>query len=375
MSGSDVNGRVRIPVIDAPSLQDGVPMVMGAMPAKILTRLFETPKRDSRRKSGYQRELSTARVNKLVDDLQSKRVDLPTAVLLNLRGFKRDRNITLENGHKYLLPLEGPLYVVDGQHRIAALARLVEDNPAEWSDFRISFIAMLGASERDEMRQFYVVNSTAKSVRTDLALDLLKQQAESDAELMITLTERGEAWKVEAQEITEALCDNSPVWRDRVRFPLEPKGSTTIGSAGMVGSLKPLLSTAYFGQISTSNRVRLLDAYWKGIKKVIPEVFDEPEDFNIQKSIGVSVMHSLLIYVIEHIRSKGWSVLDPDSFAMTLEDTLTKLQGDNSEGSPVEGSDFWRVAPDGASGAYSSSAGRRVLLANLRSRLPEVEVE
>ena len=375
MAGLDGERPIRIPVIDAPSLQDGVPMVMGVMPAGVLTRLFETPKRDSRRKSGYQRELSTARVNKLVDDLQSKRVDLPTAVLLNLRGFEKERNLFIENGHKYLCPFEEPLYVVDGQHRIAALARLVEDSPAKWSDFAISFIAMLGASERDEMRQFYVVNSTAKSVRTDLALDLLKQQAESDAGLMITLTERGEAWKVEAQEITEAICDNSPVWRDRVRFPLEPKGSTTIGSAGMVASLKPLLSTAYFGQISTLNRVKLLDAYWKGIKKVIPEVFDEPDEFNIQKSIGVSVIHSLLTYVIEHIRSKGWSVLDPNSFAMTLEDALTKLQGDNSEGSPVEGSDFWRVAPAGASGAYSSSAGRRVLLANLRSRLPQVEVE
>ena len=375
MAGVDFETRVQIPVIDATSLQDGVPMVMGVIPAGILTRLFETPKRDSRRKSGYQRELSTARVNKLVDDLQSKRVDLPTAVLLNLRGFEKDRNLSIEDGHKYLCPFDEPLYVVDGQHRIAALARLVDNSPAEWSDFEISFIAMLGASERDEMRQFYVVNSTAKSVRTDLALDLLKQQAESDAELMIKLTERGEAWKVEAQEITETLCDNSPVWRDRVRFPLEPKESTTIGSAGMVASLKPLLSTAYFGQISTSNKVKLLDAYWKGIKKVIPEVFDEPSDFNIQKSIGVSVMHSLLIYVIEHIRSKGWSVLDPESFTMTLEGTLPKLQGENSEGFPVEGGDFWRVAPAGASGAYSSSAGRRVLLANLRSRLPQVEVE
>jgi hypothetical protein len=34
---------------------------------------------------------------------------------------------------------------------------------------------MIGAGELEEMRQFYVVNSTAKSVRTDLVLDLLKQ--------------------------------------------------------------------------------------------------------------------------------------------------------------------------------------------------------
>ena len=44
----------------------------------------------------------------------------------------------------------------------------------------IPFVCVLGASEREEMEQFYVVNSTAKSVRTDLAYDLLKQRAEND---------------------------------------------------------------------------------------------------------------------------------------------------------------------------------------------------
>jgi hypothetical protein len=39
-------------------------------------------------------------------------------------------------------------------------------------------------AEDEEMRQFYVVNSTAKSVRTDLALDLLKQQYDRDGRVM-----------------------------------------------------------------------------------------------------------------------------------------------------------------------------------------------
>jgi hypothetical protein len=77
----------------------------------------------------------------------------------------------------YLAP---ELYVVDGQHRTAALCELVEEDPVAWSPFSLPFVCMSGASERQEMGQFYVVNSTAKSVRTDLAYDLLKQRAESD---------------------------------------------------------------------------------------------------------------------------------------------------------------------------------------------------
>ena len=49
-----------------------------------------------------------------------------------------------------------------------------------WGEILIPFVCMIGAGERQEMEQFYVVNSNAKSVRTDLAMDLLKQRAESD---------------------------------------------------------------------------------------------------------------------------------------------------------------------------------------------------
>ena len=49
---------------------------------------------------------------------------------------------------------------------------------------------MLGATENEEMAQFYIVNSKAKSVRTDLALELLKQLTERNPEMMEALTER-----------------------------------------------------------------------------------------------------------------------------------------------------------------------------------------
>ena len=70
-----------------------------------------------------------------------------------------------------------------GEQGIGALARLVNGpSPENWINFEIPFVCMLGADEREEMEQFFVVNSTAKSVRTDLALDLLKQRAESQSQ-------------------------------------------------------------------------------------------------------------------------------------------------------------------------------------------------
>ena len=67
-----------------------------------------------------------------------------------------------------------------------------------------------------------MVNSTAKSVRTDLAYDLLKQQAENDPTLAESLEERGEKWKVAGQAIVERLGEESNLWRSRIRFPASP---------------------------------------------------------------------------------------------------------------------------------------------------------
>ena len=88
------------------------------------------------------------------------------------------------------------------------------------------------------MEQFYIVNSTAKSVKTDLALALLRRRAEKDPSVYEALQERGREWQVDGQAIVEQLALESQIWRQRVRLPSMPKGETTIPSASMVTSLE-----------------------------------------------------------------------------------------------------------------------------------------
>jgi DGQHR domain-containing protein len=351
------------------------PQAVGVITAGQLVKRYTVPQRDARNKRGYQRPVSMARVNKLANDLRTGRVDLPTAVLLNVRdsaeGIVEEIN---EVGWTMFQPNGHELFVVDGQHRIEALAKLVEENEEKWSPYQVPFVCMLGADEIEEMTQFYVVNSTAKSVRTDLALDLLKQRAENDPNLMASLVEKGEDWKVEGQTIAEELA-KTRLWKDRIRFPGDPQGETTIGSAGIVSSLKQILSTPYFGQISTQNRLGILTAYWEGVALVLPDVFRNPTEYGLQKSTGVQIMHSLLISVLELLRSTGQSVLDPEAYSEALSEALLSLEGDTAEGDVARGADFWLAGVQGAAGSFSSNAGRRVLLARLRTELPEVEVE
>jgi len=147
-------------------------------------------------------------------------------------------------------------------------------------------------------------------------------------------------------------------------------------SASMVTSLKPLLASSFFSRLSFVQQQQVLEAFWGGLREVMRPAFDEPKEFVIQKGVGVIVMHAILVEVLEIVRSSGRSVIEPSTYRDIMKDPIEKLQGDAQDGvgTPVEGIDFWRVAPKGAAGSYSSSAGRRVLIAKLRQVLPYVEV-
>jgi len=362
-------------VVGAQRLQRAkVTVAVGFISAEQLHTRYSVPYRDTLTKTGYQRLPQPARVNRLATDLSRVFADLPTAILVNLREFGSKSRIVEREGVTYLVIDPGdPLYVVDGQHRVLAVDKLLLEDPERWRELEIPLVAMLGASERVEMDEFHIVNSTAKSVPTDLALDLLKQRAESDAGLMDRLDETGKSWMVKAQGLVESLNDIG-VWRDRIQLAAQPKAGTTIRSSGMANSLKPLLDMAYFGTtITQENQLKVLDAFWKGIQRVLPDVFEEPGNYSIQKSLGVQVMHQVLVAVIEYLRTSGMPVTDPASYEECLRAPLQELQGENREGEPVSGAMFWRVGAEGAASAFTSNAGRRVLVARVRNSLPKVE--
>ena len=136
--------------------------------------------------------------------------------------------------------------------------------------------------------------------------------------------------------------------------------------------MQPLLATTFFDMITTPNQVAVIDAYWRGIRAVLPECFEEPERFTIQKALGVQVLHTLLVNVLEAVKSTGRSVTDPDVYAEAMKQPLLDLEGETRDGDPARGPDFWLAGPDGAAGQYASNAGRRVLMARIRRTLPRI---
>jgi DGQHR domain-containing protein len=374
-----------VPVIPGQKLRSGVALVTGFMPTGLLLpRNYYIPYHNPNTLKGYQRPPQEARINELVADLRKGLTDMPTAVLLNLRN--REAKHILQDNVLDLSLLQDPeqaiaaatqagakFYVVDGQHRILALLKLLDEHPDEdWENFLIPFVCMLGATEEEEMAQFYIVNSKAKSVRTDLAHELLQQLTDRNPELMEGLIERGRDWQVAAQQLVRDLADGSPVWRGRIRFAAMEKEDTVMPSASMVTSLKPVLTSAFFRQLEHGDQLRVLDAFWRGLRKIAPDAFDFPESYVLQKGLGVIVLHTVLVQVVEIIRARGESVTEPDAYAHLLTEPFDKLQGDDRSARLVSGIDFWRAGPDGAAGSYSSSAGRRVLISKIQALLPRI---
>mgnify|MGYP001576228575 FL=1 len=368
-----------IPIVEGPKLRSGTSTVVGFMPAGLLIPDgYTIPWYDTRTKKGYQRQPQDVRINQLANDLRKDRTDLPTAVLLNIRN--RQAHEAIDHNELQLERLtdtrvSSKFFVVDGQHRVLALQKLINEDPDRWSHFVIPFVCLMGADEEEEMRQFYIVNSTAKSVKTDLALTLLRKLAAGDVDVYTALQERGRQWQVDGQIIVERLAVDSAIWKERIRLPSMLKGDTTISSASMVASLKPLLGSPYFGALKPDLQMKVLDAYWHGIREILRPAFDDPTGYAIQKGVGVIVLHTVLPHVLELVRNRGIPTTEAGSYKNILEDALTKLEGENGDGEHVSGIDFWAAAPKGAAGSYSSSAGRRVFAAKLRLLLPSVEAE
>ena len=332
---------------------------------------YQIPHRVHARDEGYQRMPTTSRVNKLARDLHKGIVDLPTAILLSVRN--RELYPQLDSSGRYILKLlpngTHPFYVVDGQHRLEALKKVMDEDPdGDWYDFLIPAVIFIGADEGVEMDQFHTVNSNAKSISTDLALDELKTRAKRDDAYRKYLDSVGEGWKVVSQDLTERVASRE-MWRGRIRFPNEPKGNSLINSNSFVTSLRRALEQENFATYLPEDRANIIDAYWHGIKKSLPECFTAPDEHNIQKTVGVYVLHHLLPTALSYGIRFHSPVFEPDTYHMIFGETLSGLSGDNQVDGEAVGSDFWKVGAEGASGTYSSGAGQRVLREKIRRDL------
>ena len=344
---------------------------VGVMQVKDLLSRYHIPHWQHENRKGYQRSLDERRAKKFAAELKEGKVSVPTALLLSVRDESFKPKLTSGGLYEFPLPPAGEpiFYVVDGQHRLMALKHLVEEEPSgPWNQWRISVVIFFGADEYSEMNQFYIVNSNAKSVKTDHALELLAERVEHDSGLMADLISKKQDWKVQALRLSDQVSKRGD-WLGLIQFAGQDKGNSIIRSNSFVSSFRMAYRDTIFKTFDPKARVEIVRAYWAGIRKVLPECFHEPRKYTLQKTVGVFVMHLLLPDAIMRVKFNQNAHDNPDAYAHVLQDALLELSGENKLFEPVSGHEFWLTGKQGAAGAYSSGSGQSLLAERIRQQL------
>ena len=306
------------------------------------------------KKAGYQRLPEQSRIKSLFSFLSNKKVDLITGLVCSLRDFSSEQ-LKLESGKLVLsISLEAGknmLYIIDGQHRTRALYEVLKDPDFVdvWKDRKILCVFVLGPSYEEEKELFYYINNYAKSINTGTKM-----------ELKIDIEDVSSVEK-ESVELVRMLKDDSKLWKDIIKYPNSSIGMLP-NSAGIT-SLKHLYTQDWFKTLPLSKKYELLEAFWGGLKIVLPKCFVSPEEYTLQRAVGVSVLHRILSPVYNKMIHNGEQVFDPKSWSVYLA-PLKTLGEENRLEVPkyVQAEEFWTSGSEGAAGRYSSGAGKKNLI-------------
>lgn len=381
-------------------VQRGQPILLSAMPPKEVIHHRQIDEFDSiTNPDGYQRNPVTARMRKAGDYYRGAEGRLPglmpNPLLANIRegdlakadlnfcdGNRADYENAKASGENWVgvvrldLPSDIQIWIYDGQHRVGGIELVA----ADLGNIPVPLSITLGLPREDEMREFYEVNTNAKSVKTDLAWELLRHMAVDDPQLAALLEETGRDWTVRGVEVVHELLAGSEVWAESIQLPntrRKPSDRLTVTQAQFVKSLRPVLNMPLLQKAPASTVASVVDAYWDGIAKIFPGLFSpdaSPKDFVIQKGAGVTALHRVLPFAVETLRARGQGLGNSEAYAAVMS-KLPELSGDvfdeDGTASPVGGPAFWLSGSQGVAGQFTGEAGYRRLASRIQALMPK----
>ena len=287
--------------------QKGIVLYVGWLRAEELIKRGRVDTWTPGHTEGYQRGLVPKRVGEVSWYLREAEGIMPTSILVSIRSdVKFD-----EEKRKLDIPDEVILWIIDGQHRVAGLAKAIEQGAQELNDYPFPVVIMVNPNKFDEMRAFYLVNSRAKSVPTDVAERILQR----------TMAERGKGWLKEheakqdkkasgavntakAVGVVDYLRSQCPVWKGMVSVPGEPKPhpDATKQHTLVVSLVGGPYKVPILAEFDPTNLGVLLGRYWEAAQEVWPEAFKEPKLYSVRKSVGVWSLNMLFVDVFERCR-------------------------------------------------------------------------
>jgi len=294
--------------------QNGVPLFSAALRAEDLLASAKVDAWSPSNKDGYQRPLSARRIGELAWYLIQGEGLFPTSVLLSVRSeveFREDAPVDGQVLGTLDIPEGEPLWVIDGQHRLAGVQGAIERGEQRLKDYQLPVVIFVNPDKLREIRWFYLVNNRAKNVPTDIADRILQRtyhEIGREALQAIESPQEKRAQKAvlqaKATDVVDYLMRKCPVWQDMIEVPGETKPSPyavrqhTVVSSLLEGPFKdPTLA-----RFEPDSVAELLDAYWCALREVFQDAFDSPGEYSIQKTPGLYALHMVFPDVFERCR-------------------------------------------------------------------------
>jgi DGQHR domain-containing protein len=320
-------------------------------------------------RTGYQRMPIKARFRKIAHYVMGKeggRPLLPQAIVLNIRevGVLKFEDSGTGVG-RLRIPSGTILWEVDGQHRLGGLRYAVEQNP-DFRKYTVPVVITEGLNRLEEAVLFFVINTTQKRVPTDLAQRIIEQEM-GDEVLKLKLVAEGKDWIPRGTKIVDALLQTpGHPWYGRIGVPGTKLAGVQIKQVSFVTSLKPILVNSVYGSLEPEEVAQLLIRYWQALQEVYPEAFQAPDEYVIQKTVGVFPLHMIAPQVFDIVRSEKVRITK-DGLVEVIR-ALDRSLGERYD----SGSAFWH-AKEGEAGKYAGAKGFRIIAEILREHLPQTK--
>jgi DGQHR domain-containing protein len=294
--------------------QNGKTLIVGVVKAKDIAWMMEKDilKVDIYSPSnpdGYQRILSPTRARNFGRYIKDGGVS-PTSVLIYSRKPFSDGQVTQKEKGSFTINEDADsLYVADGQHRSRGFLEAINQG---WLDVNIDYDVPVNIlfwdpkkDDRDqryeEATQFYVINTQAKRMRTDLAHEYIfkKMQKGTPISLQtkIPMNAKKKDYVSYAVFITRQLeSDKNSPWNGFISQVNAENIKEPITEQSFTDSLQPVLaySSARQANLTMEQTIGLLESYWKAIFSLVPEILKEPQEYVLMKTAGVYSLHSVL---------------------------------------------------------------------------------
>ena len=260
---------------------------------------------------GYQRPLDQERIKKALRYLFNEDGLYPTSILGNIRG-KIDFSPSFPiNDHAQFGILRIPdtslpVWIIDGQHRMYSIFLAARDNK-QFENYTVPLTLLNFYNVYEEMRQFFIVNSRQKKVRTDLAQQHLFKTIEENQINIYEFESKDKILAAKSIPLVDflRLDPNSP-WYRKIQMPNELKKNKNhiITQTSMANSLVYILKNFSKDEIDDISETPkklaiILINYWNALKCIYTQAFEIPQEHSLQKTLGCYVFHMLFYNVFQ----------------------------------------------------------------------------